>query len=111
MTLYRGATRAWSKLLVVSLAGKDFSQNSGQKENEKYAALVEDFNEKQAANINHNERYLTQLNMPEFAWKNYQKLFENCVDEKFADAAENDEWRRLNTFSCNLLRWITFQMK
>ena len=46
---------------------------------------------KKPPNINHSERHLTQLNMPEVCLekKNYQKLFESCVVEKFTDAAEN----------------------
>ena len=47
------------------ILGKDF-QNTGRKENEKYPALVEVFNEKQAAEyLTHSERHLSRLNMPE----------------------------------------------
>jgi len=63
-------------------------------------------------NINHSERHLTQLNMTEVCLeKKLSKLRGSCVVEKFANAAENDEWRRLNSFSCSLLSRITFQMK
>ena len=52
-------------------------------------------------NTTNSGRHLTQLNMPEV-----------CLEkEKFAEAAKNDEWLRLNTFSCSLPSWITFQMK
>ena len=106
-------SRSWSKFTAVSpsLAGKDF-QNFGPKQNENYSALVEDFNEKQAA------EYHSQweaFNSAKYARsppeKKHLKLFKSRVIEKFADAAENDEWRRQNTFIWTLPSWITFQTK
>ena len=49
-------------------------------------------------NINHIERHLTQLNMPEVC---LEETIESClkvagVVQKFAEAAEIDEWRRLH---------------
>ena len=45
---------------------------------------------KKPPNTNHSESHLTQLNMPKvYLQKNYQKLLESYVVEKFADAAEN----------------------
>ena len=67
MTSLRGVTRTRDQSSV-SLAGKDF-QNSSQTK-QKFSALVEDFNEKQAPNINQSERHLTQLNMPEVCLDN-----------------------------------------
>ena len=99
------------KVHPVILSGKDF-QNSGRKENEKYPALVEVFNEKQAA------EYLTQWEAFTSAKharslpgkkKNYRKLLESCVVESFPTPRKIHEWPRLNT--CSLLSWITFVMK
>ena len=73
------------------LSAKDF-QNFGQKQNEKYSALVEDFNENQAAEYqSETEAFNSAKHARSLAGKNYWKLFESWVVKKFADAAENDE--------------------
>ena len=83
-------SRAWSKFIAVSRAGKDF-QNSGPKQSEKYSALVEDFNEKETAEY---QSQWEAFNSAKHARslpgkKKLSKLFESCVVYKFADAGEN----------------------
>ena len=84
----------WSKFTVVSagLACKDF-QNSGPKQNEKYSARVEDFNNKQAAEY-HSQRepFDSSKHTRSMPGKKHRKLFESCVVKKFANDAENYEW-------------------
>ena len=81
--------RAWSKFIAVSRAGKDF-QNSGPKQSEKYSALFEDFSEKETAEYQSQwEPFNSAKHAKSLPAKNYQKLLESYVVEKFADAAEN----------------------
>ena len=64
------------------LAGKDF-QNSGWKENEKYPALVEVFNQKQAAEyLKQWEAFTSAEHARSLPGKNYWKLLK-CVVESF----------------------------
>ena len=80
---------AWSKFIAVSRAGKDF-QNSGPKQSEKYSALFEDFSEKETAEYQSQwEPFNSAKHAKSLPAKNYQKLLESYVVEKFADAAEN----------------------
>ena len=82
-------SRMWSKFIALSRGGKDF-QNSVLKQSEKYSALVEDFNEKETAEYQSQwEAFNSAKHARSLPGKNYQKLFESCVVEKFADAAEN----------------------
>ena len=91
------------KFIVVSLAGKDF-QNCGPKQNVRYSALVEDFDEKQVAECElHREAFNLAKHAKRLPGKNYRKLFKSYAVEKFANAAGNNEWRRLNTLSGSLL--------
>ena len=78
-------------------------QNFGGKENEKYPALVEVFNEKRAAEyLTQWEAFTSAKHARSLPGKNYRKLLESCVVESFPiqrrEKFMNDhELPRLNT--------------
>ena len=70
------------KVHPIILAGKDV-QNSGRKENEKYEALVEVFNEKQAAEYRTLRAFTSAKHARSLLGKNYRKLLQSCIVESF----------------------------
>ena len=76
---------------VIKVHSSQSCRQRFSKQSEKYSALVEDFSEKETAEYQSQWEAFNSAkharSLPEK--KNYQKLLESCVVEKFADAAEN----------------------